>query len=118
MRLQPTPRAPEAARACVTAACRGRLSQEATDAAQLLVSELVTNCVLHAHSVITLEVSCDEKHIAVAVADEGDGVPEVRDNVSEEDTHGRGLRLVEALAAEWGIQTHEDGGKTVWFRLP
>ena len=118
MRLQPTASAPATARAHVAAACRGRLSAEATDAARLLVSELVTNCVLHAHSMITLAVDCDDAHVAVAVGDDGDGMPQVRDHVSDDDTHGRGLQLVEALAGEWGIQPSDDGGKVVWFRLP
>jgi anti-sigma regulatory factor (Ser/Thr protein kinase) len=118
MRLQPTAAAPAAARAHVAAACRGRMSQEATEAARLLVSELVTNCVLHAHSMITLAVDCDDVSIAVAVGDDGEGMPQVRNHVSDDDTHGRGLQLVEALAGDWGIWPREDGGKVVWFRLP
>src|SRR4051795_9307513 len=110
MRLQPTAAAPAAARAHVAAACRGRMSQEATDAARLLVSELVTNCVLHAHSIITLAVDCDESHVAVAVSDDGHGMPHMRDDVADTDTGGRGLHLVEALAGEWGIRPGEDGG--------
>jgi anti-sigma regulatory factor (Ser/Thr protein kinase) len=118
MRMQPTATAPATARAHVTDACRGRLSVEATDAARLLVSELVTNCVLHAHSLITLAIDCDERQVAVAVGDDSDGLPEIREHVSDDDTHGRGLQLVDALADEWGIQSRDDGGKVVWFRLP
>lgn len=118
MRLQPTLSAPAAARAHVADACRGRLSPEATEAARLLVSELVTNCVLHAHSIITLAIDCDDSHVAVAVSDDGDGMPNLRDDVADTDTGGRGLHLVEALAGEWGIHPREDGGKVVWFRLP
>jgi anti-sigma regulatory factor (Ser/Thr protein kinase) len=118
MRLQPTLSAPAAARAHVADACRGRLSPEATEAARLLVSELVTNCVLHAHSMITLAVDCDDTRIAVAVGDDGAEMPERRDDVSDTDTGGRGLHLVEALAGEWGIRPRPDGGKVVWFRLP
>src|SRR3954464_15708827 len=118
MRLPPTATAPATARAHVTAACRGRLSAEATGAARLLVSELVTNCVLHAHSMITLAVDCDDVSIAVAVGDDGEGMPQVRGYVSDDDTHGRGLQLVEALAGDWGVWPGEDGGKVVWFRLP
>ena len=118
MRLQPTLSAPATARAHVAAACRGVLSPEATEAARLLVSELVTNCVLHAHSMITLAVDCDGSHVAVAVGDDGEGMPEIRDDVTNQDTGGRGLHLVEALAGEWGIRPRDDGGKVVWFRLP
>ena len=118
MRLQPTLSAPAAARDRVTDVCRGRLSSEATEAARLLVSELVTNCVLHAHSMITVAVDCDDRQIAVAVGDDGQDMPRVRDEVSDEDTHGRGLQLVEALAGEWGVRPVDGGGKVVWFRLP
>ena len=118
MRLQPTLSAPAVARAQVADACRGRLSPEAIEAARLLVSELVTNCVLHAHSMITVAIDCDGQHVAVAVGDDGDGMPHMRDDVTDNDTGGRGLHLVEALAGEWGIRPREDGGKVVWFRLP
>jgi anti-sigma regulatory factor (Ser/Thr protein kinase) len=118
MRLQPTLSAPASARALVADTCRGHLSPEAVEAARLLVSELVTNCVLHAHSMITLAVDCDGEHVAVAVGDDGDGMPYLRDDVSETDTGGRGLHLVEALASDWGIRPSSDGGKVVWFRLP
>jgi anti-sigma regulatory factor (Ser/Thr protein kinase) len=118
MRLQPTLSAPAVARERVTDVCRGRLSPEATDAARLLVSELVTNFVLHAHTAITLSVDCDDRAVAVAVGDEGQDLPQVRDAVSDEDTHGRGLQLVEALAGEWGVRPIDGGGKVVWFRLP
>jgi hypothetical protein len=45
-------------------------------------------------------------------------MPQIRDNVTDTDTGGRGLQLVEALAGEWGIWPREDGGKVVWFKLP
>ena len=118
VRLQPTLTAPATARAHVSAACLGRLTPEAADAAELLVSELVTNCVRHAHSMITLAVDCADDHIAVAVGDDGDKMPVVRETVTDEDTGGRGLHLVDALAGDWGIRQRADGGKIVWFRLP
>ena len=117
MRLQPTPAAAALARRHVAAACHGRLTPEAEEAARLLVSELVTNCVRHAHTAITLVIDCDDARIAVAVGDDADGVPVVR----EPDEHalgGRGLQLVDAMAGEWGVQRRPDGGKVVWFRLP
>ncbi|HET7530929.1 MAG TPA: ATP-binding protein [Mycobacteriales bacterium] len=118
MRLQPTVSAPAIARAHVSEACRGRLSPEAVEAARLLVSELVTNCVRHAHTMITLAVDCDDRCVAVAVGDDGEELPVVRDDVDDDSTGGRGLHLVEALSGEWGVRTRDDGGKVVWFRLP
>ena len=118
VRLQPTVTAPATARAHVSAACHGHLSPEAIEAAELLVSELVTNCVRHAHTIITLAIDCDNRHVAIAVADDGEGMPVVRADVTDEDTGGRGLQLVDALAGDWGVRPRKDGGKVVWFRLP
>jgi anti-sigma regulatory factor (Ser/Thr protein kinase) len=100
------------------AACHGRLSTEAVEAAELLVSELVTNCVRHAHTIITLAVDCNERSVAVAVGDDGEGMPVVREGVDYDSTGGRGLQLVDALAGDWGVRPRADGGKIVWFRLP
>jgi len=117
MRLQPTPSAAATARRRVAEACRGRLSDEATETARLLVSELVTNCVLHAHSMITLAIDCTDEAIAVAVTDDADELPVVK-QPTDEAYNGRGMWLVDNLAGDWGIQPREDGGKIVWFRLP
>ena len=117
MRLLPTPAAAALARRHVADACRGRLSTESEQAARLLVSELVTNCVRHAHTPITLAVECDRTHVSVSVADDVDDEPVLRE-LRDDDTGGRGMHLVDALAGEWGVQHLPDGGKVVWFRLP
>ncbi|MEO3811957.1 ATP-binding protein [Sphaerisporangium sp. B11E5] len=85
----------------------------------LLVSELVTNAVLHSDSgrggsVTVALVDCPD-HVHVAVVDAGGvGVPQVRAGALSEG--GRGLWLVEAIAQAWGIHDH-DGGRTVWFQV-
>ena len=117
VRLQPSPSAAATARRRVAEACHGRLSEEATETARLLVSELVTNCVLHAHSMITLAIECSRDTLAVAVGDDADAVPVVKEPTDHEH-HGRGMWLVDALAGEWGVQQRPAGGKIVWFRLP
>jgi len=117
VRLQPTVTAAAVARRHVRDACRGRLSPEAEEAARLLVSELVTNCVRHAHTMITLAVDVDDDSVAVAVGDDIDDEPVMQD-VDAHATGGRGLRLVDALAGEWGVHQRPNGGKIVWFRLP
>jgi hypothetical protein len=30
---------------------------------------------------------------------------------------GRGVLLIDALASQWGIEQHAEGGKTVWFEI-
>ena len=92
---------------------------EAEDVALLLVSELVTNAMLHAQTEAEVEVECHDHTVRVAVSD---GVPAGIDPESGHQSHtvgapsGRGLRIVDALAHRWGVSVHE-AGKTVWFEL-
>lgn len=86
------------------------------DRVLLLVSELASNSVRHAHAPFVLRIDHDDDAISVAVQDEGRGRPEVRHPAPSEPS-GRGLQIVAALADRWGIETDgPDGGpKTVWF---
>lgn len=92
----------------------------AVDDAELCASELVTNAVMHTESGngghVTITVARDGDVLEVCVADDGaDGeVPHVRDEASAE--NGRGILIVAALAAEWGVEAERDG-TTTWFRL-
>ena len=91
----------------------------------LLVSELMTNAVMHARTTVDLVMAVADGVVEVAVGDgDGSGVAELRGKerfravASEwQAEHGRGLFLVDALATEWGIEPLE-GGKHVWFRRP
>jgi len=87
------------------------------DAATLLTSELVTNGVRHAGTWMELVVSRTDDHtVRVAVTDRA---PEVDVHVrrsSDSAEGGRGLFLVEQLAAGWGSSVQDDA-KTVWFEL-
>ncbi|MFF1301800.1 SpoIIE family protein phosphatase [Streptomyces sp. NPDC058307] len=98
------------------------LSERLGDDAVVVVSELVTNAVVHAGT--DIEVDCRlEAHtgaLVVEVLDHHpsraprDGDPEPSYGTAE---YGRGLRLVAALAETWGI-TYRTGAKTVWAQLP
>jgi len=83
--------------------------------AALLTSELVTNAVSHTHQPFTVSVDNTGQGVRVAVVDGSPTPPVVRpaDEVSE---HGRGMRLVDRLASEWGTDA-VPGGKQVWFEL-
>ena len=98
----------------------GRLSdaglEEMTDTASLLVSELVANAVLHAHTDLVVVVRIDDERVTVEVHDGSAGRPDPK-NYSSLSGTGRGLVLVEALAEDWGTETTADG-KYVWFGLP
>jgi anti-sigma regulatory factor (Ser/Thr protein kinase) len=91
----------------------------AGDVALLLVSELVTNAVLHAQTETEVEVGRFDDTVRIAVSD---GVPAGID--PEAGRHpsrvgapsGRGLRIVDGLADRWGVST-SDVGKTVWFEV-
>ncbi|MEU0413989.1 ATP-binding protein [Streptomyces griseorubiginosus] len=87
---------------------------EVVDTAELLVSELATNALLHSASRFTLTLSAAHGVLRCEVADTGRRTPRVLDAGTSES--GRGMFLVEALALRWGCL--QDGpGKTVWFEL-
>jgi anti-sigma regulatory factor (Ser/Thr protein kinase) len=91
------------------------------DVGALLTSELVTNAVLHGEGgPIELSIDPDQddrRRIRITVRDGSDDAPEPR-QASSDDTHGRGLRLVEILADRWGVELAGPGqGKVVWFEL-
>ena len=105
------------ARRIVAAALPNPEQQEARDVAALLVSELVTNSVVHAASAVELEVAVDGAVVTVRVRDADTGPLVMRaGGGSELDEGGRGLLLVDRLADAWGTE-HHAGRKTVWFRL-
>jgi anti-sigma regulatory factor (Ser/Thr protein kinase) len=81
---------------------------------ELMVSELATNCVRHAHSDFTISVRYDRDHVRVEVVDAGEGAPVPRSPRNHEPT-GRGLRIIEQLAGAWGIERRPHGGNLVWF---
>jgi two-component sensor histidine kinase len=83
--------------------------------AQLLVSELVTNAVLHAGPPLALHVQREADLIRIIVTDGSSTHPLAR-TFRDDATGGRGLPLVEALSCSWGW--HLGGsGKSVWFEL-
>jgi anti-sigma regulatory factor (Ser/Thr protein kinase) len=81
--------------------------------AQLVVSELVANAVLHGGGCLELTVAAHDATVAVAVADGSSVVPRRRD---ADENGGRGLVLIEAFSDGWGVHDHE-GGKRVWVQL-
>lgn len=103
---------------------RQRLAQAGrahwSDAAELAVSEVVTNGLLHAHTglVLRLEIRSDE--VLVEVAD-GSSVPPTQRHGSVagergEGTTGRGLALLAAVTLARGVRA-TDTGKVVWFTI-
>ena len=87
------------------------------DCAALLVSELVTNAVIHARSAVGLVVSHAGARTTVRVEVRDASARPVRLSSFDNDSvSGRGVALVDALAARWGVES-ESSGKLVWFEL-
>ncbi len=80
-----------------------------------VVSEIVTNAILHAQTPFTVSVSPDPRAIRVEVTDGSPSFPTKRTYDPTQPT-GRGLAIVDAMADRWGVAT-EPSGKTVWFEL-
>jgi len=83
----------------------------------VIVSELVTNAVVHAASRCELRLSNHRRSVRVAVVDFGPGTPEPL-APSDERIGGRGLQIVDSMATAWGVDGLEDGRKLVWAELP
>jgi anti-sigma regulatory factor (Ser/Thr protein kinase) len=111
--LAPTARAARAARDLVSRACLdwGRSSQ--IQAATLVVSELVTNAMVHAGTDLEVSVTRCGPRLRVAVKDHSRRVPRLQDAGSAGVT-GRGMVLVDAFSESWRVLPTGDGGKVVW----
>jgi CheY-like chemotaxis protein len=105
------------ARGFVEDRCREWGLEHVIDDALLVVSELVTNAVLHARSSAELRLVPGEETLRIEVADEGRAGPDPV-LASADDEHGRGLLLVAVLSAAWGTEARTDGGKVVWADVP
>ena len=86
------------------------------DGASLLVSELVTNAVVHAHSSVELAVHLRPGRVRIEVIDTAREHVRRRDAKDDEQS-GRGMALIEAIAVAWGIDSLLSG-KSVWFEMP
>jgi anti-sigma regulatory factor (Ser/Thr protein kinase) len=102
------------ARTRVCAAIAPEFGANEVERLKLLVSELVTNAVLHARTAVRVRAWAEVGRVTVAVGDDDplhgprwtDGGPMA--------TSGRGMRLVDLLASSWGIEVRETT-KFVWF---
>ncbi|MER5180045.1 SpoIIE family protein phosphatase [Streptomyces sp. NPDC002896] len=91
------------------------LAEEA-DVVLLVVSELVTNALVHTHGAVRLDLTLAGDRLRVAVSDTSPRAPAKPVIVDWESTGGRGLLLVEAMSACWG-SVPVSGGKQVWSEI-
>jgi anti-sigma regulatory factor (Ser/Thr protein kinase) len=83
--------------------------------ASIVVSELATNAVIHAHSDFTVSLSSNGGSLRVSVRDSSHVVPVLRSPLPTT-VSGRGLVLVTAIATRWGTQLVDDG-KLIWAEI-
>ena len=87
---------------------------EAVEDVLLLVSELVTNAVLHAGTSTRVSATVEAGVVSVAVSDDDPHHAPFLAERGSMATNGRGVMLVDALASDWGIDLRHDS-KVVWF---
>jgi anti-sigma regulatory factor (Ser/Thr protein kinase) len=86
-----------------------------TDIAVLVLSELVTNAVVHAGGAHLILIACHDSWVHMSVHDRSTALACPRnDNPS---IGGRGLHIVDQLTLQWGSEPL-DGGKRVWAVIP
>ena len=90
------------------------LGSDELGTAKLLVSELVTNALLHGQGKIILRAQLDEDRLLVEVIDQGTGFERAVRDAGIEDVGGWGLALLDRESSRWGV--HE-GTTHVWFEL-
>jgi PAS domain S-box-containing protein len=112
--LEPAAASARAAREFI----RGLLTEvdreEWLDAAQLAVSEIVSNAVLHAHTRFDVSGRVTRRSFRVEVRDRNPTLPSQRSH-DREATTGRGMKLVAAVTSSYGVQPLGPDGKVVWF---
>jgi anti-sigma regulatory factor (Ser/Thr protein kinase) len=85
----------------------------------VMVSELVTNAVIHGRPEVLLHLFLTSGLVRVEVYDGGDPFPVARaESVPIDRTSGRGLAIVDSMATRWGVGAAAHvPGKSVWFEL-
>jgi len=116
--LQPDPESVQEARTWVREVLERLDRKDIVETAELGVSELVTNAILHGTPPITVRVRGTRDHPRVEVRDASNRPPEVNIGMADEDhllaTFGRGLGLVALHSYAWGAELVPEG-KVVWF---
>ena len=90
-------------------------SRDQVDSAMLLATELIGNVLLHTDTAAKIVATFVPHHLYVEVTDTNDDMPHPLSPTAST-PNGRGLMLLDALAAQWGVRP-EAQGKTVWFTV-
>jgi anti-sigma regulatory factor (Ser/Thr protein kinase) len=81
--------------------------------AALLTGELASNAARHGGEPIGMSVSIEHDGLRISVQDQGPGFDPADEAIR---SSGSGMRLVEALASDWGVERGEEGTE-VWFTI-
>jgi PAS domain S-box-containing protein len=111
----PEPASVRAARRMIRDSLLAAGRDDLVETAELLVSEIVTNALVHAGTPIEVAFSFVDGGLRVEVADGSPHAPAARGYGPSAGT-GRGLMLLEELVDDWGVVA-EGPGKTVWFQI-
>lgn len=114
--LEPDIASSAAARRFMEETLRRWSCADVIDVVNLLVSELVTNAVVHGGSHAEVSVVLTPRALRVEVGDHDERIPEPNRESDDWATSGRGLALVESLSRTWGIDRVERG-KVIWFEV-
>lgn len=85
----------------------------------LVVSELVTNSVIHAHAPVSVKLQALLHCVRLTVSDGSADLPvlPLQRRVPHEAEHGRGLWVVDAVCSDWGTDLGQSGGKSIWAQF-
>ena len=104
------------ARRSVELHLQGRVEEALLQDVRLLVSEIVTNAVIHGPTeVIVVDIAISDSRVRVEVCDGGVGFEFSGGSRPVDTIGGQGLRILDALASHWGVAG--DDGTCVWFEL-
>jgi anti-sigma regulatory factor (Ser/Thr protein kinase) len=118
LELDPDPRSVAHARRWCGVVLHPFGDSDALATVSLLVSELVSNAVLHARTPCRLHLDVDEQRIRVEVHDQDDRLPLAAYGCDPSAPSGRGLLIVRDLSSASGADPNPAGGKRVWFEVP
>src|SRR4051794_35208983 len=110
LHLPPDVSSPARARRFIVELCGATgMPAELCETAALLVSELVTNAIIHGKTSATIEVHRPPESLRVSVRDDNPVLPAVGTKPALNAESGRGLTIVSVLADAWGVEQLEAG---------
>jgi hypothetical protein len=89
---------------------------DTADDAELVVSELITNCLNAGARMLDLTLVGHHATVRIEATDDAAGLPEIGTLADPDEVTGRGLRIIDTLSVAWGTRP-TTVGKTVWADL-